>query len=376
MAIKTDAHQASKTYLCIRVWIFDDRDGLLWLQLWPLRSAGQINFAKIEREGKFAKYFMITITVLSLVEALLLPISDANYDIFLPVKLAVDYLGKWALPFLIIFYGTFFHMALTVISIVFMLMYLAMHLKFQCFLLNKRLEEIERNSIDPNSVEVTHQKEYQDFSYHPELWTKAAVLTFIIICVTFAFCFIGQLLENESEKIFTSVNNLPWYIWNIENRKIVLLFSTKSQNPLILTSSGLITMNFELIIRPFWCYVILFFKQSEYHSILNETFKNLWPLKSAGPHNFTKVEKEGKFAKYFMIFMIILSQFSAASGLPLFSNNYDIFLPVKLSVDYLGKWALPYLIIFYASLSHMGFTISIKMELDKNWFSVFNIIKD
>ena len=71
---------------------------------------------------------------------------------------------------------------------------------------------------------------------------------FFAVSVTVGFCCVGQFLANESEKLFVSGYNCKWYLWNVKNRKLLQIFLINTQESMVLTSSGLITINFQLLI--------------------------------------------------------------------------------------------------------------------------------
>ncbi|KAJ3647869.1 hypothetical protein Zmor_019721 [Zophobas morio] len=62
------------------------------------------------------------------------------------------------------------------------------------------------------------------------------------------FCILGQLLENEFEKVFVCGCNTAWYLWNTDNRRFLCLFLCKTQKEMVLSSSGIVTINYQLLI--------------------------------------------------------------------------------------------------------------------------------
>ncbi|EFA01398.1 odorant receptor 211 [Tribolium castaneum] len=46
------------------------------------------------------------------------------------------------------------------------------------------------------------------------------------VCITMVLCWTGQQLINLTSEIFLSLGGAPWYFWNRDNRKILLMFLT------------------------------------------------------------------------------------------------------------------------------------------------------
>nr|XP_015834808.1 PREDICTED: uncharacterized protein LOC107397801 [Tribolium castaneum] len=66
--------------------------------------------------------------------------------------------------------------------------------------------------------------------------------------ITFGFGFTGQLMENESGRLFDTSVMLPWHLWCLSNRKLYHIFLTKSQYHVSFSSSGIINLNHTLFI--------------------------------------------------------------------------------------------------------------------------------
>ncbi|KAJ3647851.1 hypothetical protein Zmor_019704 [Zophobas morio] len=97
----------------------------------------------------------------------------------------------------------------------------------------------------------------------------------IAVYVAIAFCVLGQLIEDESEKIFVSAYNSPWFLWNTENRKLLCLLILKTQETVVIPSSGIITINHQLLIRLY---------QAIYSTL---TFLELCNVQNGTPHRRT-----------------------------------------------------------------------------------------
>ncbi|KAJ3647865.1 hypothetical protein Zmor_019717 [Zophobas morio] len=263
-------------------------------RLWPLRSLGIEEFNKFRKIAKLATFSSkIAIIIVLVTSTGALPWHGDEYEVILPVKIAMDYIDGWLLKlFLITFFSLFYHMGFTIISNVFSLTYLMLHLYNQLRMLNVRLKKL---SIGPNLKHAFEDAAFQEFVntelisciklhqrllryteavnkllYYPIFYytaggiliglaiimapktsLSAVRLGFIAltaICLTVVFCILGQLLENESEKTFICGYNTAWYLWNTNNRKLMCLFLLKTQEKLVLSSSGIITINYQLLI--------------------------------------------------------------------------------------------------------------------------------
>ncbi|KAJ3647863.1 hypothetical protein Zmor_019715 [Zophobas morio] len=263
-------------------------------RLWPLRSLGIEEFNKFCKVAKLATFSSRIVIIMALITSTgALPWYGDEYKIILPVKIAMDYFDGWLLKlFLIIFFSSFYHMGFTIISNVFSLTYLMLHLYNQLRMLNVRLKNL---STGPNLKHAFEDEAFQEFVnteliaciklhqrilryteavnnllYYPIFYytaggiliglaiimapkssLSAVRLGFIAltaICLTVVFCVLGQLLENESEKSFICGYSTAWYLWNIDNRRLLCLFLLKTQENLVLSSSGIITINYKLLI--------------------------------------------------------------------------------------------------------------------------------
>ncbi|EFA01403.1 odorant receptor 218 [Tribolium castaneum] len=58
------------------------------------------------------------------------------------------------------------------------------------------------------------------------------------VCITMVLCWTGQQLINVSSEIFLSLGGAPWYFWNRDNSKILLMFLTNC----------MICLNYELFL--------------------------------------------------------------------------------------------------------------------------------
>jgi hypothetical protein len=130
---------------------------------WPLRSMGEDNFQYICRQVKFINIFVVVTLLSSFATSTAgLPWYGDEYEIVLPVKVFTDYLGKNAPPFLALFYISMYHVGFTMMSCGFVLIHFVLHLKYQYFLLNKRLQQLSDVPENWNVEECIGSKQYQD----------------------------------------------------------------------------------------------------------------------------------------------------------------------------------------------------------------------
>ncbi|KAJ3660237.1 hypothetical protein Zmor_004694 [Zophobas morio] len=264
--------------------------------LWPLRSLGEaeyLRFQKLARITTTMAWVVISVAVLATTGAL--PCFVDGYYFMLPVRIAFDYLSGWTLHlYLTIFYFILYHASITIVANLYCLTYVVMHLYNQVCLLNKKLTELpEKEDVvqavrDPeyqhlvtkelisciklHQILVEYTRKINELIYFPTFYyTVSGVVTalsillvpqdgsktlffvmflagFFAVSVTVGFCCVGQFLENESEKLFVSGYNCKWYLWNVKNRKLLQMFLINTQESMVLTSSGLITVNFQLLI--------------------------------------------------------------------------------------------------------------------------------
>ncbi|EFA02957.1 odorant receptor 314 [Tribolium castaneum] len=257
---------------------------------WPLTSLGEESFQKIKKLSIFANVFMVATILASLATSTAgLPWVGDEYDIMFPVRVYTDYFGERAVPLLVPFYLAMYCTGFVMISTGFIFVHFALHLKFQFFLLNKRLdglrtEPLVNDFLYQNHVkeELTccieyHQKllkvakEMNDIVYYPIFIVVSCGIMFSVCLVfymknfknsfvrgttmamtgtltTFGFGFTGQLMENESGRLFDTSVMLPWHLWCLSNRKLYHIFLTKCQYHVSFSSSGIINLNHTLFI--------------------------------------------------------------------------------------------------------------------------------
>ncbi|XP_044254797.1 uncharacterized protein LOC123005205 [Tribolium madens] len=259
---------------------------------WPLTSLGDKAFQKIKKFGYSANLYTMAAILASIATSTAgLPWVGDEYDIMFPVRVYTDYLGERAVPLLVFFYMTLYFTGFVMISTSFIFVHFALHLKFQFFLLNVRLDGLRREPpVEGNDIlyqnhvkeELTscikyHQellkvaKEMNDIVYFPIFIVMSSGVIFSVCLlfyvknfanslvrgttmaitgslITFGFGITGQLMENESGRLFDTLVLLPCHLWSLSNRKLYHIFLTKSQYHISFSSSGIINLNHTLFI--------------------------------------------------------------------------------------------------------------------------------
>ncbi|KAJ3641896.1 hypothetical protein Zmor_028366 [Zophobas morio] len=125
--------------------------------LWDLHVMGEKTFKMLEKTAtRLTLGYKISILLCILAATIGLPWYGDEYEIILPVRVFTDIFGKWRFPFIFIFYLSFYHAALTTLGCITGILYLMLHLYNQCFLLNRRLENLNHD------VDTRGKGQYQD----------------------------------------------------------------------------------------------------------------------------------------------------------------------------------------------------------------------
>ncbi|CAH1379344.1 unnamed protein product [Tenebrio molitor] len=73
----------------------------------------------------------------------------------------------------------------------------------------------------------------------------------LLFCTMFlmaVFCKAGQDIVEETDRIFDALGTCSWYIWNIKNRKTLLIFMANSLQPFSFYFAG-ITVDYKLAVN-------------------------------------------------------------------------------------------------------------------------------
>ncbi|KAJ3660233.1 hypothetical protein Zmor_004692 [Zophobas morio] len=264
--------------------------------LWPLRSLGESEYLRFQKLAKITTTMAwVGVSVTVLAGILSLPCFVDGYRFMFPVKIAFDYLNGWMLYlYVTLFYVMLYHGGMTIVATLYCLTYVVMHLYNQVCLLNKKLTELPEKEdafqavgdyeyqnlvtseliscIKLHQVLVEFSRKINEWIYFPTFYYTTSVVLValnlllfpkddskfvffmvVALCILAVFmviscCCVGQLLENESEKLFVSGYNCKWYLWNVKNRKLLQMFLVNTREGMALTSSGLVTINFQLLI--------------------------------------------------------------------------------------------------------------------------------
>nr|XP_015834058.1 PREDICTED: uncharacterized protein LOC107397668 [Tribolium castaneum] len=88
------------------------------------------------------------------------------------------------------------------------------------------------------------------------------LFTTSVLCITILLCWIGQQLIDVTSQIFVSLSGAPWYFWNLENIKILLMFLTNctKNESIILAGICLDYKLFVSVARLTVSYAVVLFK--------------------------------------------------------------------------------------------------------------------
>ena len=195
--------------------------------LWPLRRLGNHDFNKFQKLAKIITTTSKVYIVLGLLAATGgSPWFIDNYDLILPVKLAMDNFKGWFLQaLLIIFFLSCYHMALTVVAVLSCMTYLLLHLYNQIRMLKERLTNL---SNAPNLAHALKNTAYQDF-----------VKTELISCIK-----LHQVLLKLDRKLGL-YEMIVWEYFRYTQRINDLMYY-----PIFYYSAGLVLIGLSLILMP------------------------------------------------------------------------------------------------------------------------------
>ncbi|RZB39627.1 hypothetical protein BDFB_006927, partial [Asbolus verrucosus] len=178
---------------------------------WSIDSAGHKARGKIaERAKKVNNFSYLHFAFLALAIILLLPQFGGHDEWFLGVRVFEDYFGPWArIPFI----RTIFEIVQPVMVILVFLGVLTI-----C-------------GVDASNI----------------LKIRLICAIVIVEFMGYMYCAAGQLLIDETGCIHTMLMGSPWYIWNIKNRKALLIFMNNCLEPIKFSFAG-ITLDHQLIL--------------------------------------------------------------------------------------------------------------------------------
>ena len=170
-------------YIPTYVNMFWDIYEKIFPRLWSLDFAGRKH--KFKRIANLIKIIALFTTIAVLGAATVaLPWHGDEYDLYLPVKVAIDYFhNKYARNlYLFLFYTTFYHIGLTNISNLFCLTYLILHLHNQFCILIEKLKTLSNKKCQ----DLVTQELISCIKLHQTLLEYKGKL-FLTTCIGFEF---------------------------------------------------------------------------------------------------------------------------------------------------------------------------------------------
>uniref|UniRef100_A0A6P7FD33 Odorant receptor 2a-like n=1 Tax=Diabrotica virgifera virgifera TaxID=50390 RepID=A0A6P7FD33_DIAVI len=72
----------------------------------------------------------------------------------------------------------------------------------------------------------------------------------LLLCIvqTLIACFYGQLLSDESEKMYNVLWDCPWYSWDKSNKGCLIMMLMNCKQPFRITCYGLVVLNFKMLL--------------------------------------------------------------------------------------------------------------------------------
>ncbi|XP_044270104.1 uncharacterized protein LOC123014873 [Tribolium madens] len=77
-------------------------------------------------------------------------------------------------------------------------------------------------------------------------YIRVTTLVFTIATISIHIFCIGQLVEDGCFKIYKTLKKMDWYCWNIENRKLYIVFLQNTQTIFRLKFSQNVSVNYRL----------------------------------------------------------------------------------------------------------------------------------
>ncbi|RZC42813.1 7tm 6 domain containing protein, partial [Asbolus verrucosus] len=269
-------------------------------KLWSIDSAGQKGRRIITERSKAIKRFNYVILAYFLFSFVVIWPEFGDHKELFFAKIAFEaYLGLWAKIPCAVFLLTLPVLAYGSFQLCYTLVYSILHMQIQIFLISEHISQISADYDEVDEWAKIHDLNYQETMYkrlrccikhHIALKrilrnilqrVKSTMITLIflgaicficllsyifnigenasnilkmrLICliscaqiVSCIYCAAGQLLIHETGCIHMVLMNSPWYIWNIKNRKALLIFMSNCLEPIKFSLAG-ITLNHELI---------------------------------------------------------------------------------------------------------------------------------
>ncbi|EEZ97784.1 odorant receptor 205 [Tribolium castaneum] len=274
----------------------DLSEGIL-SSFWPIDFCGpQVKQLILKQSRADKRMHYVVLLVFSITGLAMLPIWGDQKEWFLCVQVYEYNFGEWSkIPYYIYFF-TFPWVAFSSLRLPFMMNYAILNLRMQVFLINQKIAKMS-NAYDQTTIEdVNSQKRifknlrlcishhilikwwlrkfvnhvkfcipifvivgiatsisivfYLIYSFQQvNLVLKIRFLSIACCCwfVIYLFSEAGQSLYEYTE-IFHSLISCRWYIWNVKNRRILLVFLANSLEPMTFSLAG-ITLNYRFALN-------------------------------------------------------------------------------------------------------------------------------
>nr|XP_015840247.1 PREDICTED: uncharacterized protein LOC107399081 [Tribolium castaneum] len=235
-------------------------------------------------------YFIIA--WFGLLGVILFPVWGDQSEWFLNVWAYKAYFGSWwYIPYNLFYYSQPMA-AWTCVRLPFIMMYFSLQIKLQIFLLNQQILEIPKghntnSETAPDdlswtksflrkviqampvfvllgilgSIFVTFSVLYSFESTSTILKIRLVVVVGCTILSVYMFVEGSQRLCDESSQMFEMLAYSPWYLYNKNNRRILLTFMTNTLEPITITWGGIIlNYNFGLtMLRMSFSYALFLY---------------------------------------------------------------------------------------------------------------------
>ncbi|CAH1379849.1 unnamed protein product, partial [Tenebrio molitor] len=289
-------------YLAICEKSYNEQSSSFHKFAWSIDSAGLKAKQTILDKAAMSNminYISLLLAVFSVV--INLPIWGKERELFLSVEVFEYIFGKWSKIPYTIYFATVPYLAYATFRLSFMLLYCILQIQIQIFLVNEQILQISDNFTDLNNWDIIddlsyqntmHQRLSQNCRQHYEIKRLITILYQVVesatpfilgigvlltislfffildnffsmsnmlkiriftllICNIFmitVFCKAGQDIFEETERIFDALGTCPWYIWNIRNRRTLLIFMANSIEPFSFYFVG-ITIDYRLAVN-------------------------------------------------------------------------------------------------------------------------------
>ncbi|RZC35926.1 7tm 6 domain containing protein, partial [Asbolus verrucosus] len=180
---------------------------------WSVDSAGPKARERIAKWSmKISHFNFLVFTFLAFTSILILPLFGYHNEWILAIKVFEEYFGPWAkIPTNI----------RTLLDIVQSVMVVLIFLGVICSV--TLLNFILNCGEDASNI------------------LKVRLIFSILTAqlISFMYCAAGQLLIDGTEQVHMILMNCPWYIWNIKNRKALLIFMCNCLEPFKISLAGI-----------------------------------------------------------------------------------------------------------------------------------------